>query len=93
MWTRGITLTPEQKEKLLKREITNERAVAHGNLFRNRRLAAQIVGRKRVYEEDPLYLAGCMLYWGEGNKSKNALMLANAEPAMLVFFRKFFEVF
>lgn len=93
VWTRGITLTPEQVEKLATREITDEQAIAHGNIFRNRRLVSQDIGRKRVYKEDPLYLAGCMLYWGEGNKSKNTLMLANAEPAMLVLFRKFLSKF
>jgi transcriptional regulator with XRE-family HTH domain len=93
LWTRGINLTPEQVKGLAKREITDEQAIAHGNIFRNRRLAAQDVGRERVYKEDPLYLAGCMLYWGEGNKSKNAITLANAEPAMLILFRKFLTKF
>jgi hypothetical protein len=93
VWTRGITLTPAQVEGLLKREITDEQAIAHGNIFRNRRLAAQDIGRERVWSEDPLYLAGCMLYWGEGNKSKNAITLANAEPAMLILFRKFLAKF
>lgn len=93
LWTRGITLTDDQREKLIKRIITDEQAVAHGNLFRNRRLAAQNIGRERVYKEDPLYLAGCMLYWGEGNKSKNAITLANAEPAMLILFKKFLTKF
>ncbi|MGL1400181.1 hypothetical protein ACSTI4_24645, partial [Vibrio parahaemolyticus] len=54
---------------------------------------AQSIGRKRVFEEDTLYLAGCMLYWGEGNKSKNSVTLANAEPAMLILFKKFLMKF
>lgn len=89
LWTRGITLTPEQIDKLAKREITDEQAIAHGNIFRNRRLVSQAIGKERVYTEDPLYLAGCMLYWGEGNKSKNNVTLANAEPAMLILFKRF----
>jgi hypothetical protein len=93
LWTRSITLTPKQIEGLLSREITDEQAIAHGNIFRNKRLAAQNIGRERVYKEDPLYLAGCMLYWGEGNKSKNTVTLANAEPAMLIVFRKFLAKF
>lgn len=93
LWTKGITLTPEQKQKLLTREITDEQAIAHGNIFRNRRLVAQGIGRERVYREDPLYLAGCMLYWGEGTKNKNTATLANAEPAMLILFKKFLSKF
>jgi hypothetical protein len=93
VWTRGVTLTKTQKAKLLTREITDEQALAHSNIFRIRRLAAQDVGKQRVYKEDALYIAGCMLYWGEGNKHKNVATLANAEPAMLILFKKFLMKF
>ena len=70
-WTRGITLSEKQKQKLLKREISDERALSHSNIFRIRRQQYQDIGRQRVKENDALYIAGCMLYWGEGSKSIN----------------------
>lgn len=59
---------------------------------------------KRVYEEareeareeletlkyNPMFIAGVMLYWGEGNKaSRHNLMLSNSEPALIKFYVSF----
>jgi hypothetical protein len=38
---------------------------------------------------DPLHLAGCMLYWAEGSKRRNAIRFTNSDARMLAFFRKF----
>jgi hypothetical protein len=32
---------------------------------------------------------GCMLYWAEGARSRNAAMLVNADPALLALFLRF----
>lgn len=89
LWTRGITLTDEQRQKLLDREITDEQAVAHSNFFRNQRLSAQQMGRDRIKKNDPLYVAGCMLYWGEGGKGVNVCQMTNSELPMLKVFKDF----
>jgi hypothetical protein len=34
-------------------------------------------------------LAGCMLYWAEGAKARNAVKFSNSDPRMLVLFRRF----
>jgi hypothetical protein len=34
-------------------------------------------------------LAGCMLYWAEGAKARNALKFSNSDPRMLVLLRRF----
>ena len=43
-----------------------------------------------------MFAAGCMLYWAEGSKSRNAVLLTNADPDVLRFFvrflRRFFQV-
>ena len=42
------------------------------------------------YKSDPLFLAGIMLYWGEGDKSKLAYVrLTNSEPDMIRIFNLF----
>jgi hypothetical protein len=38
---------------------------------------------------DPLHLAGCMLYWAEGSKSRTSLSLTNSDPNMVAFFKRF----
>lgn len=89
VWTRGITLTDEQKEKLLKREIKDEQAIALSNFFKNKRMSFQQKGRDKIKLLEPLYIAGCMLYWGEGSKSINTCQLTNSELPMLVVFKNF----
>jgi len=93
VWTRGITLTSEQKLALDKREITDEQALAHSNLFKMKRQSYQDKGKERISQGDPLYIAGCMLYWGEGSKLINQCRLANSELPMLVVFKSFLEKF
>ncbi|MGH2837938.1 MAG: hypothetical protein ACRDJY_06275 [Thermoleophilaceae bacterium] len=34
-------------------------------------------------------MAGCMLYWAEGSKSRNTVKLANSDPDLVVFFCRF----
>jgi len=45
---------------------------------------------------DPTFVAGCMLYWAEGSKSRNAVQLANSDAdlmnSFLHFLRKSYEV-
>ncbi|CAB4196872.1 hypothetical protein UFOVP1290_392 [uncultured Caudovirales phage] len=89
VWTRGVTLTQEQKISLDKREITDEQALAHSNIFRMRRQSYQNNGKVRIRQNDPLYIAGCMLYWGEGSKNINQCQMVNSELPMLLIFKSF----
>lgn len=93
VWTRGITLTEEQRYALDHRECSDERALAQSNTFRIRRLQFQDAGRKRITKNDPLYIAGCMLYWGEGTKSLNQCRMVNSELPMLKIFKDFLVKF
>jgi hypothetical protein len=95
-WTRGIKLTPEQRERNLRgpRGPQNPLHIARRTetwrrKHRDKRLAYQEEGRSRAREMDPLHMAGCMLYWAEGAKERNHLMIANSDVAMLQFFMRF----
>lgn len=57
------------------------------------RLAA--VKEFEKYKEDPLFLTGIMLYWGEGEKQQkySLVRLANSEPEMIRIFYLFLTNF
>jgi hypothetical protein len=96
-WTRDIALTAEQHEQNLRGrggpqdpEAVARRAANWRQLNRERRLAYQREGRERARSrDDPLHLAGCMLYWAEGSKGRNTLTLTNSDEALVVFFSRF----
>ena len=39
--------------------------------------------------EEPLHLAGCMLFWSEGSKNRNSVIFTNADAGMMRFFLRF----
>lgn len=43
-------------------------------------------------QNEGLRLAGVMLYWGEGTKSGNSVVLSNSDPLMIGVFMKFLRV-
>jgi hypothetical protein len=93
VWVRDIALTPDQKAEL-ERQHYAYRAQANGGAtnarkFRDLRRQYQEEGRAKAREGDPLHIAGCMLYWGEGAKSRNSLKLANSDPDLLCFYLRF----
>lgn len=96
LWVRGIELTNEQRRALAARNpIYNGQckgAATNKERARALRLAYQAEGRRRVHPRDPLYLAGCMLFWGEGSKSRNTVEFANSDPAMVELFVRFLRV-
>jgi hypothetical protein len=46
--------------------------------YANQRKKYQNLGRQEA-NGDPLHIAGCMLYWAEGSKSKNVVGFCNSE--------------
>ena len=93
MWVRDIVLTEEQQAALHKQHYAYwaQTRGAHTNAIkgRERRVIYQEEGRQKAREGDPLHLAGCMLYWGEGAKNRNALKISNSDSGMLVFYMRF----
>jgi hypothetical protein len=95
-WTKDIALSAEQHAENLRgprgpcnREAQRRRATSWSRRCRGIRAGYQEEGRRQARSGDPLHLAGCMLYWAEGAKGRNALTFANSDVAMLVFFRRF----
>ena len=95
-WTRDIELTAEQREHNLhgptgpaNPEAVAARAAAWTLRNRERRQGYQEDGRKRARSGDPLHLAGCMLYWAEGTKSRNSATLANSDAELVRLFCRF----
>ena len=96
LWTRDIELTEEQKAANLRGpkgplnpEDVRRRAAAWAARCRRRRADSQAEGRAAARVGNPLHLAGCMLYWAEGSKRRNAIQFTNSDPNMLAFFRRF----
>ena len=95
-WTRDIKLSPEQHRHNLvgprgpqNPEHIAKRVTSWKLKNRLRRLGYQTEGRARARERDPLHMAGCMLYWAEGSKSRNTLTFANSDVNMVRFFSRF----
>jgi transcriptional regulator with XRE-family HTH domain len=93
LWLRDIELTPHQRAALEARNplYNGEARGAATNAARARvrREGYQAERRRRIRAGDPLYLAGCMLYWGEGEKGRGCVRFANSDPAMVAFFARF----
>jgi hypothetical protein len=94
LWTAEIVLTEEQRRRNRADEQANRdsfraRAAAWSERCRGRRRAWQEEGRRRARQGDALHMAGCMLYWAEGAKSRNTVTFANSDPGMVRFFARF----
>jgi hypothetical protein len=100
LWVRDIELTPEQHEALRTRNIRYDGQRLGNEAWsaqcRERRVRWQEEGREAARRGEPLHAAGCMLYWAEGRKTRNAVQMANSDPEVLQFFvgflRRYFEV-
>jgi hypothetical protein len=91
-WTHDIELTEDQRSALRYRNpAINGQLVAAANAARARarRRADQEHGRRLARRRDPLHVAGCMLYWAEGSKSRDAVRFVNSDPAMVKYFVDF----
>jgi hypothetical protein len=93
LWVRDIELTEEQREALRRRNsafngqcVSAERRSARALL---RRRGEQEAGREMARRNDPLHIAGAMLFWAEGARSRNAVIFTNSDPQMVRFFARF----
>lgn len=93
LWVRDIELTPEQHAALAMRNVAHNRQMSgtwkQAASRRLERIAYQEQGRAEARGADPLYVAGCMLFWAEGGKHRNSLRFTNSDPEMIRFFAKF----
>lgn len=95
IWVKDIILTEEQLEKLKNQNpIYNKQmggAKAREEKARSLRKQYQQEGKIKAKEGNLLHQAGCMLYWGEGAKSRYTCTLVNSDLNMLKLFVKFLK--
>ena len=92
-WVRDIHLTPEQRSALAQVNpwVVGHPAgaIARAAYAREKRAAWQLEGRALARAGDALHRSGCFLYWAEGTKDRNRVSLTNADPDLLLVFRRF----
>jgi hypothetical protein len=88
VWVRDIEVSPEQKRRNVA-GAAKLRGDTWRDLNRERRRRYQEQGHQRARLKDAMHLAGCMLYWAEGSKDRNSVVLTNSDPHLLRFFRQF----
>lgn len=93
LWVRDIVLTEPQIAQLTAQNPLYNRQMRSSQLSRERsrvvRAGYQESGRRRAQQGDPLHMAGCMLYWAEGEKGRCSVAFANSDPDMIAFFVRF----
>jgi len=96
-WVRDIELTAAQEQELLRRNPAYNRQVSGTAIQaanrRAERVAYQEEGRSLALRGDSCHVAGCMLYWAEGEKDRNALRFYNSDPEMVRFFVFFLKTY
>jgi transposase-like protein len=95
VWVRDIELTPAQEQELLRRNPAYNRQLSGTTIQaanrRAERIAYQEAGRRLALQGDAFHVAGCMLYWAEGEKDRNAVRFSNSDPEMVRFFVSFLK--
>jgi hypothetical protein len=88
-WCRDVRLTEEQIEAIKERRAPDPGFPRNTN--RKRRKEIELIRAQAALEaehlvDDPLWLAGTVLYWGEGFKTQSQLGMANSDPHALRLF-------
>lgn len=93
-WVHDIALSPEQIEQLKQKQ---RRYAAQSKGSQTNRQKG--IDRRRSFQEKgklharnagtALHLAGCMLYWAEGSKQRNAIYFVNSDASMMLLFMRF----
>jgi transposase-like protein len=96
-WVRDIKLTPPQEQELLRRNPAYNRQLSgtakQAANRRAERIAYQDAGRRLASRGEGCHVAGCMLYWAEGEKDRNAVRFSNSDPEMVRFFVSFLKTY
>ena len=100
-WCRDIELTPEQLDGIKARRSPEPGKDLSGNPYttqRARRRQIRLIRAQAKLEaihlsQNPFWMAGVVLYWGEGSKTTRRLVLANSDPSALRLFRDWSEYF
>lgn len=97
-WCSGIRLDEDQVAAIVARTGPESRVgIPVDTQWRRREVIARIRAEAAAYARrhlwDPRFVAGVVLYWAEGSKTRNDLSVANADPAMLRAFIAFVRLY
>lgn len=88
-WCQEVELTPEQIEAIRARSQSQmgiPRDTQPGRRAEIQRIRSNARGTARDLVSEPLFVAGVVLYWAEGSKSRNDFTMPNADPSALRLF-------
>jgi transcriptional regulator with XRE-family HTH domain len=94
-WVRDVELSEEQRAILVARAYNGhvKGRTINSALRRDVRVLAQEEGRQLAGRGEPMHVAGCMLYWAEGSRSRNQVRFTNSDPEMVRFFSRFLRTY
>jgi len=94
-WCKHINMTDEQKSTLYRKNALHA-SHSMSKKFKERREAWQEQGRTDAANQNPDFFALCMLFWAEGSKRTNELIITNCDPLMIKFYlnclRRYFKI-
>jgi hypothetical protein len=89
-WCREVKLSEEQYQAVKERNYGSRLGIPVDTNWRRREEIGRIreLARSQVHElmNDPFWVAGVILYWAEGAKSRNNFSMANTDPRALRLF-------
>jgi len=95
IWLRDIPLNARQKNALIGRQksrYAGAKANQRKRIERTRQIVDQAKKEATIFIDDPLFLAGVMLYWAEGTKRSNeTVKLTNSDPEMIKLMMRWFR--
>ena len=100
VWVRDIPLTEEQQQALQERVRAGQVTGRQKALLVNQQRQAEHIAelKRRAYEmveahwNEPLFVAGVMLYQGEGRRSGNTVIV-NSDPRFLQLFKRWVDTY
>lgn len=93
-WSKTIKQTlnnqNQQRSKVRIIRLNKVRGVHLARLYEEARREAK--SEFEILKYDPLFIAGVVVYWGEGDKvSKNGFRITNSDSRMILVFKKFLQ--
>jgi hypothetical protein len=96
-WCRDVRLSDDQNAAIKERQYGSRLGIPVDTNRKRREVVERIraEARSRVPElmTDPLWVAGTILYWAEGAKTRNHLMMANADPRALRLYVRWVQTY
>lgn len=97
LWCRHVKLTVAQRKRLgRKRDSSLTGIKAIQTMFWHRRCKSFMVGvvlGNKVKDKNSRLIAGAMLYWAEGTKTRGRAGVANSDPRIIKFMASWFREF